>query len=239
MEKSLFLTYNGTSRSLRNGESLLPGLFISVEGPDGSGKTTLVEKLSHQLELMLKVPLVVTREPGGSNIAEKIREVIIDPNNLEMDERTEALLFAASRRQHVIEKIKPALKAGEVVLCDRFVDSSIAYQGAGRKIGVKEITTINQFATENLSPDLTLYLDIDAQIGLNRIGSKDSNREKDRLELEAISFHNRVRSAYLDLLEKNPERIQQIDASQSMEQVLIDSLNIIESKLDEFGLLKE
>lgn len=217
----------------------MPGLFISVEGPDGSGKTTLVEELSHQLEELLNVPLVVTREPGGSNIAEKIREVIIDPNNHEMDARTEALLFAASRRQHVTEKIRPALKSGKVVLCDRFVDSSIAYQGAGRKIGVKEVTEINQFATENLSPDLTIYLDVDAQVGLNRIGSKDSNREKDRLELEEISFHNRVRTAYLKLLDENPERMHLVDASQSMEAVLNDSLTIIKDKFREIGLITE
>ena len=217
----------------------MSGLFISVEGPDGSGKTTLVKELSHQLEEILNVPLVVTREPGGSNIAEKIREVIIDPNNHEMDARTEALLFAASRRQHVIEKIRPALNSGEVVLCDRFVDSSIAYQGAGRKIGVAEVTEINQFATENLSPDLTIYLDVDAQVGLNRIGSEDSNREKDRLELEAISFHNRVRTAYLKLLDENPERIHLVDASQNMEEVLIDSLAIIKNKFKALGLLKE
>src|SRR5699024_1349737 len=115
--------------------------------------------------------LTVTRDPGGSEIAEKIREVIIDPVNKEMDDRTEALLFAASQRQHIVETIKPALARGEVVLCDRFVDSSIAYQGAGREIGVKEVATLNQFATENLTPDLTLYLDVDAQEGLNRIGS--------------------------------------------------------------------
>lgn len=217
----------------------MSGLFISVEGPDGSGKTTLVKELSHQLEELLNVPLVVTREPGGSNIAEKIREVIIDPNNHEMDARTEALLFAASRRQHVTEKIRPALDSGKVVLCDRFVDSSIAYQGAGRKIGVKEVAAINQFATENLSPDLTIYLDVDAQVGLNRIGSKESNREKDRLELEAISFHNRVRTAYLKLLDENPERMHLIDASQSMEEVLIDSLAIIKDKFQELGLLNE
>lgn len=217
----------------------MSGLFISVEGPDGSGKTTLVRELSHQLEKILKVPLVVTREPGGSNIAEKIREVIIDPNNSEMDARTEALLFAASRRQHIVEKIEPALRAGEVVLCDRFVDSSIAYQGAGRQIGEQEIAKMNHFATENLQPDLTLYLDIDAQVGLNRIGSKESNREKDRLELEAISFHNRVRSAYLQLLEENPERMHQIDASQSIDKVLADSVKIIEKKLEELALLAE
>lgn len=217
----------------------MSGLFISVEGPDGSGKTTLVKELSHQLKDILTAPLVVTREPGGSNIAEKIREVIIDPNNHEMDARTEALLFAASRRQHVTEKIRPALTAGKVVLCDRFVDSSIAYQGAGRRIGVAEVTKINQFATENLSPDLTIYLDIDAQIGLNRIGMGESNREKDRLELEAISFHNRVRAAYLKLLDENPERIHLVDASQPMEEVLIDSLVIIKNKLKTLGLLNE
>lgn len=217
----------------------MSGLFISVEGPDGSGKTTLVKELSHQLKDRLTVPLVVTREPGGSNIAEKIREVIIDPNNHEMDARTEALLFAASRRQHVTEKIRPALTVGKVVLCDRFVDSSIAYQGAGRRIGVAEVTKINQFATENLSPDLTIYLDVDAQIGLNRIGMGESNREKDRLELEAISFHNRVRAAYLKLLDENPERIHLVDASQPMEEVLIDSLVIIKNKLKTLGLLNE
>ncbi len=226
-------------RICRNGESRLQGLFITVEGPDGSGKTSLVKELSRQLEEILTVPLLTTREPGGSQIAEKIREVIIDPNHQEMDDRTEALLFAAGRRQHVTEKIRPALEAGQVVLCDRFVDSSIAYQGAGRKIGVKEVASINQFATENLVPDLTLYLDVDAQVGLNRIGSKESNREKDRLELEAISFHNRVRAAYLTLLEENPERIQLIDASQTMEAVLKDSLTIVENKLQTFGLLED
>ena len=217
----------------------MQGLFITVEGPDGSGKTSLVKELSRQLEEILAVPLLTTREPGGSQIAEKIREVIIDPNHQEMDDRTEALLFAAGRRQHVTEKIRPALEAGQVVLCDRFVDSSIAYQGAGRKIGVKEVASINQFATENLVPDLTLYLDVDAQVGLNRIGSKESNREKDRLELEAISFHNRVRAAYLTLLKENPERIQLIDASQTMEAVLKDSLTIVEKKLKTFGLLED
>lgn len=209
------------------------GLFITVEGPDGSGKTSLVKELTEQLEQRLELPLLSTREPGGSKIAEKIREVIIDTDHQEMDERTEALLFAASRRQHIIEKIKPALLAGQVVLCDRFVDSSIAYQGAGRKIGVEEVATINRFATEDLTPDLTLYLDVDAQIGLNRIASKESNREKDRLELEAISFHNRVRAAYLELLKEEPERIDRIDASQSMDDVLADAMSAIEKKLQE------
>ena len=216
----------------------MQGLFITVEGPDGSGKTSLVKNLSQQLEKILKVPLLTTREPGGSEIAEKIREVIIDPGHQKMDDRTEALLFAAGRRQHVTEKIRPALEAGQVVLCDRFVDSSIAYQGAGREIGVEEVASINQFATENLTPDLTLYLDIDAQLGLNRIGSEESNREKDRLELEKISFHNRVRDAYLKLLDANPERIQLIDASQDMDTVLQNALAIVLEKLETHELLE-
>src|SRR5699024_412042 len=136
-----------------------------------------------------------------------------------MDDRTEVLLLSASRRQHIVETIKPALARGAVVLCDRFVDSPIAYQGAGREIGVKEVATLNQFATENLTPDLTLYLDVDAQEGLNRIGSELSNRQKDRLELEKIDFHNRVREAYHVLLKKHSERMILIDATQSKEKV--------------------
>lgn len=211
----------------------MQGLFITVEGPDGAGKSTLIQRLEEKLLEELNVPLVLTREPGGSEIAEKIRGVILDPKNTAMDDRTEALLYAASRRQHIMEKIKPSLTEGKVVLCDRFVDSSIAYQGAGRGIGVEEIATLNRFATEDLTPDITLYLDVDAQVGLNRIASKDSNRQKDRLELEAISFHNRVREAYRVLLEKHPERIQLIDASQNADSVFADAWKILQEKIKE------
>lgn len=211
----------------------MQGLFITVEGPDGAGKSTLIQRLEKKLLEELKVPLVRTREPGGSEIAEKIRGVILDPKNTAMDDRTEALLYAASRRQHIMEKIQPSLTEGKVVLCDRFVDSSIAYQGAGRGIGVEEIATLNRFATEDLTPDITLYLDVDAQVGLNRIASKDSNRQKDRLELEAISFHNRVREAYRVLLEKHPERIHLIDASQNADSVFADAWEILQAKIQE------
>lgn len=216
----------------------MSGLFITVEGPDGAGKSTLIQKLNEKLLEELAVPLITTREPGGSDIAEIIREVILDPENKEMDDRTEALLYAASRRQHIKEKITPALERGEVVLCDRFVDSSIAYQGAGRGIGVEEVATLNQFATGNLEPDITLYLDVDAQVGLNRIGSKASNRQKDRLEMEEISFHNRVREAYLVLLEQNPNRIQLIDATQDQESVLLEAWRVLKLKLEEQSLIK-
>lgn len=211
----------------------MQGLFITVEGPDGAGKSTLIQRLEKKLLEELTVPLVRTREPGGSEIAEKIREVILDPKNTAMDDRTEALLYAASRRQHIMEKIKPSLAEGKVVLCDRFVDSSIAYQGAGRGIGVEEVATLNCFATEDLTPDITLYLDVDAQVGLNRIASKNSNREKDRLELEAISFHNRVRNAYKVLLKKHPERIQLIDASQNADDVFNDAWKVVQEKIQE------
>ena len=211
----------------------MQGLFITVEGPDGAGKSTLIQRLEKKLLEELTVPLVQTREPGGSEIAEKIREVILDPKNTAMDDRTEALLYAASRRQHIMEKIKPSLAEGKVVLCDRFVDSSIAYQGAGRGIGVEEVATLNRFATEDLTPDITLYLDVDAQVGLNRIASKNSNREKDRLELEAISFHNRVRNAYKVLLKKQPERIQLIDASQNADDVFNDAWKVVQEKIQE------
>ncbi|HZK23674.1 MAG TPA: dTMP kinase [Atopostipes sp.] len=211
----------------------MQGLFITVEGPDGAGKSTLIQRLEKKLLEELTVPLVRTREPGGSEIAEKIREVILDPKNTAMDDRTEALLYAASRRQHIMEKIKPSLAEGKVVLCDRFVDSSIAYQGAGRGIGVEEVATLNRFATEDLTPDITLYLDVDAQVGLNRIASKNSNREKDRLELEAISFHNRVRNAYKVLLKKHPERIQLIDASQNADDVFNDAWKVVQEKIQE------
>lgn len=211
----------------------MQGLFITVEGPDGAGKSTLIQRLEKKLLEELTVPLVRTREPGGSEIAEKIREVILDPKNTAMDDRTEALLYAASRRQHIMEKIKPSLAEGKVVLCDRFVDSSIAYQGAGRGIGVEEVATLNRFATEDLTPDITLYLDVDAQVGLNRIASKNSNREKDRLELEAISFHNRVRNAYKVLLIKHPERIQLIDASQNADDVFNDAWKVVQEKIQE------
>lgn len=216
----------------------MSGLFITVEGPDGSGKSMLVKALSKRMAGVLNVPLVTTREPGGSPLAEILRDLILNPAYDAIDSRTEALLLAAGRRQHVVEKIKPALNRGEVVLSDRYVDSSITYQGAGREIGIKEVAAINQFAIEDTLPDLTLYLDVDAQVGLNRIGHESSNREKDRLELEEISFHNRVRDAYHELLEENPDRFRMIDASKTPEEVLDASWEILEKYLAENHFLK-
>ena len=179
------------------------GLFITIEGPDGSGQTSILNELFPLLKKVAKTKIIQTREPGGIPIAEEIRAVILDPKNDRMDERTEALLYAAARRQHLVEKVLPALSEGSIVLCDRFVDSSLAYQGAGRRIGVSEIARLNEFATEGTTPDFTLYLDIDSDTGLHRI--KENRRGQiDRLDSEGLEFHQRVLHAYLKIAEENP-----------------------------------
>ncbi|MER2174292.1 MAG: dTMP kinase [Carnobacterium sp.] len=209
----------------------MKGTFITIEGPDGAGKTSVIKKLIPMLVKAVQQDIVATREPGGSRIAEEIRELILNPTNTEMDIRTEALLYAAGRRQHLVEKIIPALKAGKVVVCDRFVDSSLAYQGVARGIGISEVAEINQFATENLSPDLTLYLDIEAHLGLERINQNKENRQFDRLDQEKLEFHEKVRSAYLTIANEQSERIVQIDASQDLETVVEQCYQVIIEKL--------
>jgi len=195
------------------------GIFITIEGPDGAGKTSVLNELYPKLELKATRKLVKTREPGGIPIAEKIRQIILDPKNSEMDARTEALLYAAARRQHLVERVLPALTEGAIVLCDRFVDSSLAYQGAGRKIGVEAIAAINDFAIEGTVPDFTIYLDVDSDTGLHRI-QHHRRQQVDRLDAEGLEFHQRVRHEYLKLVEAYPERIQKIDARMSLEDVV-------------------
>lgn len=213
----------------------MTGLFITIEGPDGAGKSGLVKRLVPTIQSMINHPLVVTREPGGSEIAEEIRKLILDPAYLAMDARTEALLYAASRRQHVVEKILPALSRGEVVLCDRFVDSSIAYQGQARGIGMEKVMAINEFAIEGLKPDITLYLDVDAEVGLKRIKDKKSKRTQDRLELEAVTFHEEVSKAYHLLIEKDPNRFRVIDASLDQDSVYKNALDALETAIEEYN----
>lgn len=197
----------------------MTGLFVTFEGTEGSGKTTVIKGISRRLEeLGWQDNFLVTREPGGSRISEAIREVILNKANTQMDRKTEALLFAASRRQHLVEKILPGLNAGKLVLCDRFVDSSLAYQGAGRKVGVPEVATINQFATGGLQPDLTFYFDLDPIVGLERIRTNRQD-EVNRMDEEQLDFYQQVRAEYLKLARQNPQRIQLIDASLSQDQV--------------------
>lgn len=204
------------------------GIFITFEGPDGAGKTSVMEEIVAILRDQVMIDIVETREPGGIPIAEEIRQLILDNKNVMMDERTEALLFAAARRQHLVEKINPALHAGKLVINDRFVDSSLAYQGKGRRIGMEEVAQLNEFVTEGLKPDLTLYLDIDAETGLKRAGKVANGN--DRLELEGIEFHQRVRHGYIELLQKEGDRIVKVDAKQPFEQVVTECYHIIRER---------
>jgi dTMP kinase len=205
------------------------GKFITFEGPEGAGKTTIISMISKELDKQ-GLHILHTREPGGIEIAEKIRSVILDKSHTAMDPRTEALLYAAARRQHLVEKVEPALKNGKIVLCDRFIDSSLAYQGYARGLGVDEVFSINQFAIERKMPDLTLYFDIDPEIGLNRINQHE-NREVNRLDLEDLQFHQKVREGYELLLKRFPERIIKIDASQPLETVFSTTIETILSNL--------
>lgn len=196
------------------------GKFISFEGPDGAGKTSVLKAIGQELSVKYGDDLVLTREPGGNKISESIRNIILDSANTEMDARTEALLYAAARRQHLKETVIPALESGKIVISDRYVDSSIAYQGAGRSIGEDEVWQMNQFAIDGLEPDLTVYLDIESEEGLRRIKTYRTD-EINRLDVEALEFHQRVRSSYLKLAKENSDRIKLVDASQPLEQVLI------------------
>ena len=188
------------------------GLFISVEGPDGSGKSTQIDLLKKYIEDHGRT-VVFTREPGGTPIGEKIRTIILDPENAEMDALTEAMLYAASRSQHVREVIRPALQRGDVVICDRFVDSSIAYQGFGRELG-QVVAIINSFAISECVPDVTLLFKLDPTVGISRI-----KRAQDRLEKEDLEFHKRVYEGYLEVEKANPERVIGIDAGREIEEI--------------------
>jgi dTMP kinase len=204
-------------------------MFITIEGPEGSGKTSVMNLVCSRL-LADGYPIVRTREPGGTPIAEKIRDIILDKANTALDPRAEALLYAASRRQHLIEKAWPALKDGKIVICDRFLDSSLAYQGGARGLGINAVLKINLFATEGFYPDLTLLFDIDPKIGLSRI-NKTANREVNRLDLEALSFHRKVRKAFLKLAKKYSDRYVIIDASRSFDEVVAQAESIIRGTL--------
>ena len=191
------------------------GVFISFEGNDGSGKTTICENIKRRLEERGETVLL-SREPGGSKIAEKIRDILLDKENTGMDAGTEALLYAASRRQHLEEIIKPALAEGKIVLCDRFIDSSLAYQGYARGLGIKEVWDINQFATGGMLPKKTIFLSVSTETGKKRMNSRG---EKDRMDSEADSFHIRVREGYDLVNSMYPDRIAVISAEEDVETV--------------------
>ncbi|MFB6366471.1 dTMP kinase [Paenibacillus elgii] len=205
------------------------GFFITVEGGEGAGKTSAIDAILEQVKTR-GYDVLSTREPGGIPIAEQIRSVVLDRNNTAMDPRTEALLYTAARRQHLAEKVIPALEAGKVVVCDRFIDSSLAYQGYARGLGMDEVFAINRFAIGDWMPDLTVFMDVRPEIGLARI-RVDQGREVNRLDLESITFHNKVREGYLQILRQFPERIVRVDAERELDKVLEDIGQLLNQKL--------
>lgn len=194
------------------------GIMISFEGPDGAGKSSVLKALLPRLKDLWPAGVVSSREPGGVAIAEQIRQVILDVNHTDMDDKTELLLYIAARRQHMVEKVLPAIKSGKLVLMDRFIDSSVAYQGYGRGLEVSAIRWLNTYVTDGLVPDLTLLFDVPFELGLTRI-SQNAGRELNRLDLEAVELHQRVRSGYRAIADQN-SRVVTIDASQDLETVI-------------------
>lgn len=205
------------------------GVFISMEGSDGSGKSTQIKLLCEYLKELGR-DTVLTREPGGTFVGEKIRAIILDKEHHEMGDRAESLLFAASRAQHVDQVIKPALERGQTVVCDRFIDSSIAYQGFGRELG-DSVRLINEYAVDGCFPDITLLLLVDPKTGKERIAKKDL----DRLELMDISFHEKVYQGYLELMKLYPDRIVAIDGKGTVDEIAKEIRKQVDKLLLELG----
>lgn len=193
----------------------MKGILISIEGPDGAGKSTQIALLQQYLEEKGYESLL-TREPGGTEISEKIRSLILDKANIKMGAVTEMLLYAAARAQLVYEVIEPALQEGKVIICDRYVDSSVVYQGIARELGIDTVYQVNEYAIGGIWPDLTIHLDLEAKEGMRR---KKKQTELDRMELETIEFHEKVCEGYRTLAKRDPERMKTIDAMQSIEEI--------------------
>ncbi len=199
-------------------------MFITFEGGEGSGKTSLIEHIKKALS---SYDIVATREPGGSMVAEAIRDVVLNPKYEGVTPYTEALLYAASRAQHLDEVIIPALDAKKIVLCDRYLDSSLAYQAYARDLGFEFVLNINHYATLHM-PDLTFYIDVDPKVGLSRIHHRD---KFDRLDQESIDFHHKVRQGYFEIVKRYPNRVVLIDGNRSLDEIYQDIIKIIKDKL--------
>lgn len=212
----------------RWGVFILNGKFITFEGPEGSGKTSVIIGVEEFLNNE-GYSILTTREPGGNKIAESIRNIILDNDNTEMDAHAEALLFAASRSQHFNEIIIPALQDNKILLCDRFIDSSLAYQGHARGLGIDKVYDINKFAIGDLLPDLTLFIDVPPKVGLKRVFS--NTRKVDRLDLETLEFHEKVYEGYMIIAKKYENRFKIVDGTQPVEEVIKDAIKIIKNIL--------
>lgn len=192
-----------------------PGFFIAIEGGDGAGKTTQIRLLADALQEK-GVTLLVTREPGGTDIGEKLRSLVLEHGNGEVDAHTEALIFAASRAAHAHQKIRPALERGEVVVCDRYIDSSAAYQGAGRNLGIDNIVNLSRWATDDLLPDLTIILDLPLEVSRERASARSA---ADRMESESDSFHSALQETFTQRAAADPQGYVTIDATGTIDQV--------------------
>lgn len=205
-------------------------MFITLEGIEGAGKSTLMDLLFQHLQACGNTP-VTTREPGGSRLGRRLRAMLLDCRQEHLTPQAELCLFLADRAQHIAEEIQPALQAGQIVLCDRFVDSTLAYQGYGRGMDISDLSQINQIAAGALKPDLTLLLDLPPQIGLARAGQRNQAQgtviSEGRFDAESLDFHERVRNGYLELAKAEPERIHVIDASEDIKTVFAKALAII------------
>ncbi len=219
----------------------MSGVFITFEGPEGCGKTTQARLLADLLSSM-GFNVVCTEDPGGTKIGDKIRNILLDPDNAAMASTTELLLFLASRHQLLHEVIRPQLEAGNIVICSRFADATMAYQGYGRGLDMDFIKNLNAQITDGMTPDLTIYLDLEPAVSIERVkariasaGSQDikfMGDEVDRIEQEMIGFHERVRNGYLELMQNNPDRIKMINADDSVENVQADVKELVVDVLD-------
>jgi dTMP kinase len=208
--------------------------FITFEGIEGSGKTTQIRLLADRLTQQ-NYSVVQTREPGGCPISDQIRSILLNPRNVRMDSRTELFLYAAARAQHIEQIVRPALATGQVVLCDRFTDATLAYQGDGRGLDRRLIQQLNQLAANAISPDLTLLFDLPVEIGLGRARQRETELQdssEGRFERETLEFHQRIRAGYLALAEAEPQRVKIVDASASPENVSQQVTKIIATYFD-------
>jgi dTMP kinase len=212
-------------------------LFITFEGVEGSGKTTQIQRLKKYLT-QKGIPCKVTREPGGSSIGEKIRKILLNPDHREMTPTSELLLYEAARAQHVKEIINPFLKKGGVVLCDRFTDATVAYQGYGRMIDQKWVQRLNRLSSQGIRPDVTFLLDCPSDIGLKRAFQRNrmlKQEKEERFEREEIQFHRRVRKGYLDIAKREPHRVKLIDTREGEKKVFEKIRKIIDNLIEVKG----